>query len=452
MSDAAITPGTGGQFTPRSLVAVRVGTYTENLYPVVKETMEVHEHAHAFHVNKATLASQAIPIRLQLNALGNQLNLAATMDGVIQDWTRHFQDNWCEFCHLTVLSFHDIKGDMMTNTTDPANPAVLLPVQDGNVNNCRKQGVKFVCVHPHLDFSSLANAGVTSHLCILMEDYYIELPQQTKTMNPGAGNAYNLTTWQGESNLRAMSNNGVKTYILDITFQDGPVNLQAVAFGLTSARTKGTELGLSINTKIMKLAYKTVCKTMFTEICPDYSDQPHAALDLIKQVSIDLNGNLVSALIYAYHTRLMNAARPFTSDQDYPISLCAKFMEGTDPCLLPGFRRNYPTHSVVVMLRADMQRKTLQEMLLAAQRAKDDYTNVQRTTREAIGLGGQSFFSGRDKRGVSAFPSQSKTLLLRNTLHLEVTEVEVVVERENHSLDLVVVACTPGPNTLRANM
>jgi hypothetical protein len=285
-----------------------------------------------------------------------------------------------------------------------------------------------------------------------MEDYYIELPQQTKTMNPGAGNAYNLTTWQGESNLRAMSNNGVKTYILDITFQDGPVNLQAAAFGLTSARTKGTELGLSINTKIMKLAYKTVCKTMFTEICPDYSDQPHAALDLIKQVSIDLNGNLVSALIYAYHTRLMNAARPFTSDQDYPISLCAKFMEGTDPRLLPGFRRNYPTHSVVVMLRADMQRKTLQEMLLAAQRAKDDYTNVQRTAREAIGLGGQSFFSGRDKRGVSAFPSQSKTLLLRNTPHLEVTEVEVVVERENHSLDSVVVACTPGPNTLRANM
>jgi hypothetical protein len=99
-----------------------------------------------------------------------------------------------------------------------------------------------------------------------------------------------------------------------------------------------------------------------------------------------------------------------------------------------------------------MQRKTLQEMLLAAQRAKDDYTNVQRTAREAIGLGGQSFFSGRDKRGVSAFPSQSKTLLLRNTPHLEVTEVEVVVERENHSLDLVVVACTPGPNTLRANM
>ena len=97
--------------------------------------MEVHERAHAFHINKAALASQTIPIRLQFNTLGNQLNLAAMMDGVIQDWTRHFQDNWSDFCHLKVLSFHDTKGDMMTNTTDTTNPAVILPVQDGNAND-----------------------------------------------------------------------------------------------------------------------------------------------------------------------------------------------------------------------------------------------------------------------------------------------------------------------------
>ncbi len=109
----------------------------------------------------------------------------------------------------------------------------------------------------------------------------------------------------------------------------------------------------------MKLAYATVCKTMFTKLCPDYSDQPHAALDLIKKVSIDPNGNSVSAPISAYYMRLMNAARPFTSEQEFPISLCAKFIEGMDPRLLPGFRRNFPKHSKVVMLRADIQRKTL---------------------------------------------------------------------------------------------
>ncbi len=90
-------------------MAVCVSSFTVNLYPVMEETMEVHERAHAFHVNKEALTSQLIPIQLQLDTLGNQMNLAATMDGVIQDWTRYFQDNWFNFCHLRILSFHDTK-------------------------------------------------------------------------------------------------------------------------------------------------------------------------------------------------------------------------------------------------------------------------------------------------------------------------------------------------------
>jgi hypothetical protein len=147
---------------------------------------------------------------------------------------------------------------MMTNTTDPTNPAVLLPVQDGNVNNCCKQGVKFVCMQLRLDFSSLADAGITSHSCILLEEYNIDLPQTTKALYTGTNQAYNLTAWQGHANLKVLSCEIVKTDILDITLQDRPVDLQPAAFGLTSACTKGTVLGSSIDSKIMKLAYPTV--------------------------------------------------------------------------------------------------------------------------------------------------------------------------------------------------
>ena len=89
------------------------------------------------------------------------------MDGVIHGWLRHFQDSWYDFQYLKVLSFHDIKGDIMTNTTDQNDPTILLPVQDGNVANFRKQSVKFVQVQLRLDFSPLAKAGVTTHLCTL---------------------------------------------------------------------------------------------------------------------------------------------------------------------------------------------------------------------------------------------------------------------------------------------
>jgi len=45
-----------------------------------------HERAHAFHYNKTALATQNINLWLQLNALGTQLNLIATVDGTINDW------------------------------------------------------------------------------------------------------------------------------------------------------------------------------------------------------------------------------------------------------------------------------------------------------------------------------------------------------------------------------
>jgi len=144
MTDATIAPVAGAQFTPRTLVAVCIGSYTVNLYPVVDETMEAHERTHAFHVSKAALALQTIPTQLQIDTLGNQLNLVATLDGVIHDWFRYYQDSWYNFKCLKVLRFHDIKGDIITNTTAPQGPTILLPVQDGNVVGCRKQNVKFI--------------------------------------------------------------------------------------------------------------------------------------------------------------------------------------------------------------------------------------------------------------------------------------------------------------------
>ena len=97
----------------------------------------------------------------------------------------------------------------------------------------------FSRVQLRLDFSPLATAGVTTNLCTLLEEYYIELLQSTKSMNTGTNQAYNLTNWRGTANLKEMSCDAAKTDILDITLQDGPVDLQPAAFGLTSARTKG---------------------------------------------------------------------------------------------------------------------------------------------------------------------------------------------------------------------
>ena len=80
---------------------------------------------------------------MMLDTLGAQLNLIAIVDGILGDWTRHFQWAWYNFANLTILSFHNNAGTQVNNTT-AVDSAVFLPVIDGPANACRKQNIRFV--------------------------------------------------------------------------------------------------------------------------------------------------------------------------------------------------------------------------------------------------------------------------------------------------------------------
>jgi hypothetical protein len=187
MSNLPVPVSLGTPFAPRLLVQVRVGPATIGLYPVVNPFMPPHERAHAFHINKTVLAAQNINIRLQLDALGTQLNLSVTVDGTINKLFRFFYDSWFNFSKLTILSFHNVKGNIVQDTMNAADPAILLPVQDGVLSNCCKKEVKFVCVQLTLDFSPLVNATPIAGPTILWAKYYIKLPQTSCQLVNGTG-------------------------------------------------------------------------------------------------------------------------------------------------------------------------------------------------------------------------------------------------------------------------
>jgi len=161
-------------FVPRTLEPVQIDKMTVKLYPVVDSTMKPPERAHAFQINKTALAAPGIDRRVMLDTLGAQLNLSAIVEGVLGDWTRHFQRAWCNFAHLTILSFHNDAGAQVNDTTTAADSAVLLPVIDGHVADCRKKNIRFVRVQLNLDFASLVTLdppGVT----VLRIEFYIVL-------------------------------------------------------------------------------------------------------------------------------------------------------------------------------------------------------------------------------------------------------------------------------------
>jgi hypothetical protein len=156
---------------------------------------------------------------------------------------------------LTILSFHNVKGDIVPDTRDAGDPAILLPIQDGVLANCCKKDVKFVHVQLMLDFSLLVNVTTQAGPTILWVEYYIELPQTLRQLLNGTGTAYNLLTFHGPGDLQTLSPAEIQAQLLDVVFQDGPVDLQPACFDLSSARSNSTELQSDIKAKISRMSF-----------------------------------------------------------------------------------------------------------------------------------------------------------------------------------------------------
>jgi hypothetical protein len=114
------------------------------LYRKVDETMSDPEKALAFQHNRTALAGADLDQRARILTLADRLNLMLTAEAGLADWERNLSKNWSNFQYLQILSWHDERGTRINTTTVPGDTSVLLPVQDGNIADCRAPGVKFV--------------------------------------------------------------------------------------------------------------------------------------------------------------------------------------------------------------------------------------------------------------------------------------------------------------------
>jgi hypothetical protein len=86
-----------------------------------KITLEMpnYECVYVYHFNTAALCLLPITPVAYLDALGNQLNAAATVDGNKFDWINYYKKNWHNFDKLTILYGRR-----------PNDPTILKPVTD----------------------------------------------------------------------------------------------------------------------------------------------------------------------------------------------------------------------------------------------------------------------------------------------------------------------------------
>ncbi len=134
------------------------------------------------------------------------------------------------------------------------------------------------------------------------------------------------------------------------------------------------------------------------------------ALEHIHQSAPGPDGQLVMSSVVEFYQHLMAASHPFQAQRIYPISICNRFIQQLDCCLLSLFRHLYPQHLAVHALDAAYQRQQLSIILAAAQATEDEVHQVQENSR---GLIGQGFFSAGHpiEEAVPAYPSQAEKTL-----------------------------------------
>ncbi len=223
------------RFAPQKSKIVSICKTSVTLYPKVNASMSDPEKAMVFQQNKTALASADLNQKERILALADRLDLMLTAESSLADWERKLRNNWANFANLSILSWHGANGNIINNTVAAADASILLPVQNGAANACHAPGVKFVRVQLALNYADLNNIDPAPN-CVLRGEYYIQLLQDTVKLVNAAGNAYRLTTFNGNSDLHTLSMEDVKRDILGATHQDAPYDLLEPVFNLTSYR------------------------------------------------------------------------------------------------------------------------------------------------------------------------------------------------------------------------
>jgi hypothetical protein len=393
-------------FMPLDLVDVTVGRISAKLYPRSRQRCKSLTLPTLGKSTKTMLFNLLADFKLVIDAFRAQLNATLTVEGIVSGWKRFFANCWYDFHHLTIMSFHNSEGSVMNDTTTAADAQICLPVQNGVVVACRQQDIKFVWVQCIIDFAPYVTALSYPTGTVLCAAYYIDLPQETHAMTNGNGGAYTLVSYLGLADIRTLTPPEVKAQILDVCLQDRPVLLQASNFNLATANTDANAFAIDNKRKILKIAWHQICTSIFNKICPEYSNQPQAALKHIKQSYQDGNGNVVCTPAIAYYQRMMNAMQPFARDECFPISICNKLINGINQRLVPIFHCHYQEYAVIHDLQASYQCSRFPLILSTMKLAEDEVQSIATIARSSVG--GQAFTYSTNN-----YPSQAELMLSR---------------------------------------
>ena len=194
--------------------------------------------------------------------------------------------------------------------------------------------------------------------------------------------------------------------ILEITYQTRPGQIQPPVFGATAATLNQDHAMADIESKIFRVCMDAVFAEVFLAVAPNFTNQPEAALEYVKQIFTDSDGKEVyPRSVQEYYSQIMGAIQPFVAQQTFPVNVVEKFKSNMDPGLSKFFKQAFPTWSDTVPLEGGLQLAALRAMLKAAQTAEENRKLIFLEATAALNATGFMY------QGTQTNASQAETMI-----------------------------------------
>ena len=343
-----------------------------------KGTESDNQRAISFYSTSGKLAAAAREISVQgrITALATNVNLNHICElnnrTIFETYVGQLFDpkNW------KVLSFHNQAGVRIIRSTVADRPQVLLPVGDHDANWAavarREQDITFVQVRASIDLSIVTSTASSKYTI----DTFIELPKGDKLILDGGGNYVTVHTFLGPDDIRLYTADAVQTEILMLTRQTKPASLTAATFGMTSASLDSSKKDELFREDLIESNFSWLEDELFKTCCPGVAYRPSSALNQVKQIYTDANGNKTCVPIQLYMTNVLIAMNCM-GRKDYEVDVVNYAVDNMDPDVKAEMESAYSAHLQPRARDPVTQTRAIQDLLVAASKAERKVINTR---------------------------------------------------------------------------
>ena len=275
----------------------------------------------------------------------------------------------------TIKSFHSSSGARL-NTCTTNDPQVLLPIGDTVTDwpqaGRRSSDITFVRVDVKVNLDGITKTTDPP----IHQETFIELPKEVHSIKNGAGTVIEYTSCILPDDLRTWTPEFLKAEVLEKTYQTKVAGIEPAAFGSTSATLASEKHHTAFREKVLNKHVPWLEGEIFKTVCPGVVFRPSSALNGVRQVITDENGNVTRVPV---HLSICNVLLGMSrmGNEDYEMDVVRFTVDNMDVDIRNEMETVYTGHLQARTRDPLTQTRAIQELLVHATNAEKKVLNTR---------------------------------------------------------------------------